>query len=77
MNSDFTIQLDTEKCIQCRLCAIECPANTSGIDEIRSNQNSLQCDRCFHCYAICPQNAIQIQGIEEELIPVRQHIDYA
>jgi len=77
MNNDFTIQIDTEKCIQCRLCSIECPANTSGIEEIRSNHNSRRCDRCFHCYAICPQNAIQIQGIEEELIHFGQHIDYA
>lgn len=77
MDTTYTIQIDSEKCIQCRLCAIECPANTSGIDEIRSNQNSPQCDRCFHCYAICPQGAIQVQGIEEELIPVGQQIDYA
>ncbi len=38
--------------------------------------DSPHCDRCFHCYAICPQNAIQVKGIEEELIPVRHHIDY-
>lgn len=77
MNTDFTIQIDTKKCIHCRLCSIECPAKTSGIDEIRSNQNSPHCDRCLHCYAICPQNAIQVQGIEEELIPVSHHIEYA
>ena len=76
MNTDLTIQIDSEKCIQCRLCAIECPANTSGKFEIRSNQHSPACDRCFHCYAICPQHAIQIQGMKEELIPVRHHIGY-
>ena len=77
MNSAIRIQIDKEKCIHCRLCAIECPANTSGDHEIRSNQNSAQCDRCFHCYAICPQNAIQLHGIKEELIPDGQQIDYA
>jgi len=76
MDTDITIQIRPDKCIQCRLCAIECPANTPGIHEIRSNQNSPQCDRCYHCYAICPQNAIQIQGVKEELIPSSPHIQY-
>lgn len=77
MKNDLNIHIDTKKCIQCRLCSIECPADTSGVDEIRSDQNSPRCDRCFHCYAICPQNAIQIRGIREELLPVGQPIKYA
>ena len=76
MNTDYSIKIDTEKCIQCRLCAIECPANTSGADDLRSNQDSPFCDRCFHCYAICPQNAIQLEGVEEELIMNGYSIDY-
>jgi nitroreductase/Pyruvate/2-oxoacid:ferredoxin oxidoreductase delta subunit len=76
MNHEHAIQIDQEKCIQCRLCAIECPAKTALGNQIRADQNSALCDRCFHCYAICPQHAIQVEGVEEELIPDGHHIEY-
>jgi len=65
MNIDFEVSVDQGKCILCRLCAIECPAKTS-LDNLRSNQQSEICDKCFHCYAICPENAILINGLNEE-----------
>lgn len=76
MNNNQVISIDEDKCIQCRLCAIECPANTASADQIHSDQNSEFCDRCFHCYAICPQHAIQVEGAEEETIPETHHIGY-
>lgn len=68
MKSTYSIEIDQEICIQCRLCAIECPSKTAGEGQIWSDQNSDQCDRCFHCYAICPQNAIRIDGFHGEKI---------
>lgn len=76
MKNDHPVYIDQEKCIECRLCAIECPAKTSASGEIRSNQSSAFCDRCYHCYAICPQHAIRVEGIVEEVIPVEHSIEY-
>lgn len=76
MKNDHPVYIDLEKCIECRLCAIECPANTATAGQIRSNQSSSFCDRCYHCYAICPQYAIRVEDIEEEVIPDEHHIEY-
>jgi nitroreductase/Pyruvate/2-oxoacid:ferredoxin oxidoreductase delta subunit len=76
MYKDFRVQVDSDKCIQCRLCAIECPSKTAGNNEILANQFSPQCDRCFHCYAICPQHAIQVVGVEEVLASENSQIEY-
>jgi nitroreductase/Pyruvate/2-oxoacid:ferredoxin oxidoreductase delta subunit len=74
MNQTNSIRIIHERCIQCRLCAIECPAKTASTDLIRADQNSPLCERCFHCYAICPQHAIQVEGSEEEVIPAGHHV---
>lgn len=76
MKNHHAIAIDEEKCIQCRLCAIECPANTIAADQIHSDPHAEFCDRCFHCYAICPQHAIQVKGVEEEIIPEERQIEY-
>ena len=72
--NDFTVSIDHSKCIQCRLCAIECPSRTASADHIHSDHSSPLCDKCFHCYAICPQNAIRIQGFDEEQVKDGQKI---
>lgn len=76
MKNSNVVYIDHDKCIQCRLCAIECPANTASSDQIHSDQHSEFCDRCFHCFAICPQHAIQVKGVKEELVPVQSEITY-
>jgi nitroreductase/Pyruvate/2-oxoacid:ferredoxin oxidoreductase delta subunit len=76
MSEDFKVLVDSEKCIQCRLCAIECPSKTAGTNEILANQFSPHCDRCFHCYAICPQDAIQVEGVEKVMASESPQIEY-
>jgi nitroreductase/Pyruvate/2-oxoacid:ferredoxin oxidoreductase delta subunit len=76
MIETIPISVDPDRCIECRLCAIECPSKTAGRDEIRANQNSPNCDRCFHCYAICPERAIQVEGAGEEPVSADRPIDY-
>ena len=76
MYDNFIIKVDLDKCIQCRLCAIECPSRTASRHEIRANQASPHCDKCFHCYAICPEHAIQIAGVQEELVIGNPKLDY-
>ncbi|MFL7791519.1 MAG: ATP-binding protein, partial [Anaerolineae bacterium] len=60
--------LDQEKCIACGLCAEVC-----GLDVIVRNGNGCPtinrdayCHACGHCVAICPQNALSIQGIARD-----------
>jgi len=65
--------LDKEKCTACGLCAEVC-----GLDVIVRNGNTCPtinrdayCHACGHCVAICPQNALSIQGIaSDEFAPV-------
>lgn len=66
--------LDQEKCTACGLCAEVC-----GLDVIVHNGNTCPtinrdayCHACGHCVAICPQNALSIQGIaDSEFAPAR------
>ena len=76
MYQEFKIEVNTDKCIECRLCAIECPSKTAGNNEIRANQFSPHCDRCFHCYAICPEHAIQVEGVDEVMVSDSSQIEY-
>jgi len=76
MYQDLKVDVKADKCIECRLCAIECPSGTAGNNEVRANQFSPHCDRCFHCYAICPEHAIQIEGVDEVFVSQSSQIDY-
>jgi nitroreductase/Pyruvate/2-oxoacid:ferredoxin oxidoreductase delta subunit len=66
--------LDKEKCTACGLCAEVC-----GLDVIVRNGNTCPtinrdayCHTCGHCVAICPQNALSIQGVpRDEFAAVR------
>jgi nitroreductase/NAD-dependent dihydropyrimidine dehydrogenase PreA subunit len=66
--------LDEEKCTAYGLCAEVC-----GLDVIARNGNGrptidrvTYCHACGHCVAICPQNALSIQGVPgDQFAPVR------
>lgn len=65
MDTNFETSINEDKCIHCRLCLIECPSKTGVDGDIRSDRNSIKCDGCLHCYAICPEHAIEIKGLPE------------
>ncbi|HER40043.1 MAG TPA: 4Fe-4S dicluster domain-containing protein [Salinimicrobium catena] len=67
MGTQFKTSINEDKCIQCRLCFIECPSKTGSNNDIRSNRNSEKCDGCLHCYSICPESAIEIEGYSEDV----------
>jgi nitroreductase/Pyruvate/2-oxoacid:ferredoxin oxidoreductase delta subunit len=66
--------LDKEKCTACGLCAEVC-----GLDVIVRNGNTyptinraVYCHACGHCVALCPQNALSMQGLaSDEFAPLR------
>jgi ferredoxin len=73
---DFKV--DQEKCIQCMICASDCPVliinGKSEYPEIKEDKEGL-CIKCQHCLAVCPSGAISIWGKKpEDSIPVNGNI---
>ena len=63
---DFKIE--EEKCIECALCAQDCPVRIIKMDPkpiILPNKEK-NCLKCQHCLAICPTGALSILGKKPE-----------
>lgn len=72
-NSIFHIDIDTDKCIQCRRCEHVCKA--SCIDLIDHVVDSSRCVTCFDCLPVCPNDAIRYTTERHQLaIPMMQKI---
>ncbi len=60
------IRIDSEKCINCKLCVSECPIrlyfNKNDKVFIRDYADDV-CMECGHCVAICPTNAITLKQV--------------
>ena len=59
--------IDKTICTDCQLCVKDCIAN--AISEERKNINEDRCILCVHCVAICPVEAISINGTSVNDIP--------
>jgi ferredoxin len=54
-----TININQEKCIQCKQCIEVCPANVLSLKgNLIIIENQKQCVSCGHCAAVCPKGAI-------------------
>jgi len=60
-----TIRIDAEKCIGCALCVKDCVSNHLEIKDHKAVIKSGGCIKCGHCYAICPQKAIEMIGYDD------------
>lgn len=74
------IQINTEKCIGCSLCAKDCIAENIVIKEKKALAY-FDCFLCGHCVAVCPKGAITIPEYDmedvEDYIPENFSIDSA
>lgn len=53
------IQINTDKCIGCGLCASDCVGRAIQVEDSVAVVKS-ECIQCGHCVAICPANAVSI-----------------
>ena len=65
------VHIDEMRCIGCGQCVEDCFARQLRLTEGKAVFLDRGCIGCGHCMAICPKNAITIEGIErEELLPL-------
>jgi nitroreductase/NAD-dependent dihydropyrimidine dehydrogenase PreA subunit len=62
------IGIDRDKCSNCKQCIQECGRGYFSVNEegqVLFNDNSAGCNICGHCIAICPEEAIETENLEE------------
>lgn len=63
---DMNITINKDKCIKCGRCGRVC---TMGVIVFKDNEPVVErdssCFHCHHCYAACPTNAIEVDGLVE------------
>lgn len=72
--TNHLIEIHTEKCIGCGLCANVCPARNIELKNGKANVLSDDCIKCGHCSAVCPKEAVTISGYEEEASPKKENM---
>ena len=63
-------EVDTEKCVGCEICELNCPYGAANLIEIEENVfksqiNPALCKGCGVCAAGCPVNAISLKNFED------------
>ncbi len=57
--------VDEEKCIGCGICAKDCVGFDIAIENGKAIARGDSCIKCGHCEAVCPKNAIKVEGYED------------
>ena len=63
------VNIDTEVCIGCGLCAKDCVAHNIIIKNGKAHTILDDCVMCGHCSAVCPKDAVTISGYDEAPVP--------
>lgn len=67
MTDDDTIEIYRNLCTGCGLCVTVCPTGTISLIEGKAAVSGGESILCGHCEAVCPQEAIRVTAIDEEM----------
>ncbi len=64
------ITISEDKCVGCSLCVKDCPGFCLYLEDGKAHVHDTGCIECGHCYAICPQGAVRMNGYDCKEEPV-------
>ena len=62
---NHAIHIDESLCTGCDTCAGVCHRDLPAYNRNGNDTGALDCILCYHCYAVCPQAAISIEGVKD------------
>lgn len=68
------IIIDKNKCIGCKKCINDCPANNMELVNKKAEIFSNNCLMCGHCVAVCPKVSIYISGFDDDVEEIEKTI---
>lgn len=71
VQSDFVVDRDEDRCIQCEVCVRQCANEVHELDEevMQVFAEAELCAGCHRCVSLCPTDAISIREVELDFRP--------
>lgn len=60
--------INLEKCVGCGACARDCLRSLFAVENGKAHMKEGICIQCGHCVAVCPMDAIRLEGAPEKEI---------